>query len=92
MTYHLIALSFFLACCGAQEHLTCLRTDSVTAPLPPAQIGRPGRRGAPGPVGLKGSKGEAGIPDNYLVESLKGKKLKLYRSLILYLCTDVALH
>ena len=78
MIYQLIAFSFILVCCGAQEHLTCLRTDDVIAPSPPStndnvQQGRPGRRGAPGPIGLKG---EPGIPDNSIIDSLKGKKIE----------------
>ena len=79
MIYRLIAFSFVLIYCGAQEHLTCLRTDDVIAPSPPStndnvQQGRPGRRG---PVGLQGLKGEPGIPDNSLIDSLKGKKMDL---------------
>ena len=81
MIYRLIAFSFVLVYCGAQEHLTCLRTDNVIAPSPPstndnAQQGRPGRRG---PVGLQGFKGEPGIPDNSLIDSLKGKKIIMNR-------------
>ena len=80
MMYQWTVLCFILAACGAQQHLTCLRTDEIITPSPPitddnVQQGRPGRRGPIGPVGLQGLKGEPGIPDNSVIDELRGKKI-----------------
>ena len=80
MMYQWTVLCFILAACGAQQHLTCLRTDEIITPSPPitddnVQQGRPGRRGPIGPVGLQGLKGEPGIPDNSVIDEFKGKKI-----------------
>ena len=86
-----IVLCFILATCGAQQHLTCLRTDEIIAPSPPirdgnVQQGRPGRRGPIGPVGLQGLKGEPGIPDNSVIDELKGKKIVYWASTLMQIC------
>ena len=80
MIYKCIVFCFILATCGAQQHLTCLRTDEIISPSSPStddnvQQGRPGRRGPRGPVGVQGLKGEPGIPDNSVIEKLKGEKI-----------------
>ena len=80
MMHQWTVLCFILATCGAQQHLTCLRTDEIIALLPQTtdgnvQQGRPGRRGPIGPVGLQGLKGEPGILDNSIIDELKGKKI-----------------
>ena len=83
MFCQLLAISLALVTCDAQEHLTCLRTDNVINPSPqpsPTGIqGRPGRRGPRGEKGesIVGMKGEPGIPDNSLIESLRGNSNQL---------------
>ena len=91
MMYQWTVLCFILAACGAQQHLTCLRTDEIITPLPPitddnVQQGRPGRRGPIGPVGLQGLKGEPGIPDNSVIDELKGKKIVYSASTLMQIC------
>ena len=76
----LVVVCFILATCGAQEHLTCLRTDNLITPSPPPtneniQQGRPGRRGPPGPIGLKG---EPGICKKSLIEDNNGNRITLF--------------
>ena len=79
-----IVFCFILVTCGAQQHLTCMKTDEIIAHSPPftddnVQQGRPGRRGPRGPVGRKGRngppglKGEPGISDNSVIDELRGK-------------------
>ena len=91
MMYQWTVLCFILAACGAQQHLTCLRTDEILTPSPPisndnVQQGRPGRRGPIGPVGLQGLKGEPGIPDNSVIDELKGKKIVYSASTLMQIC------
>ena len=79
MMYQWTVLCFILATCGAQQHLTCLKTDEIIAPSNQTtddnvQQGRPGRRGPPEPVGLQGLKGEPGKSCNSVIDELKGKK------------------
>ena len=78
MLYKLFAVSLAIFLCTAKEHFTCLRTDDVInqPPLTGQTVtqGKPGERG---PRGLKGEpgvglKGEPGIPDNSLINSLRG--------------------
>ena len=91
MMYQWTVLCFILAACGAQQHLTCLRTDEIITPSPQTtndnvQHGRPGRRGPIGPVGLQGLKGEPGIPDNSAIDELKGKKIVDSASTLMQIC------
>ena len=91
MMYQWTVLCFILAACGAQQHLTCLRTDEIITSSPPitddnVQQGRPGRRGPIGPVGLQGLKGEPGIPDNSAIDELKGKKIVDSASTLMQIC------
>ena len=74
----LFALLFSVG--GAQEHLTCLRTEDVLTPSPPPppnpriQQGAPGKQGPmglKGDNGLRGPKGEPGVLDNSSIETLK---------------------
>ena len=91
MMYQWTVLCFILTTCGAQQHLTCLRTDEIITPSPQTtegnvQQGRPGRRGPIGPVGLQGLKGEPGIPDSSVIDELKGKKFVNSASTLMQIC------
>ena len=91
MMYQWTVLCFILAACGAQQHLTCLRTDEIITPSPPitddnVQQGRPGRRVPIGPVGLQGLKGEPGIPDNSVSDELRGMKIVDSASTLMQIC------
>ena len=78
MLYKLFTVSLAVFLCTAKEHFTCLRTDDViNQPPSTAQTVTQGKPGERGPRGLKGEpgvglKGEPGIPDNSLINSLKG--------------------
>ena len=78
MLYKLFAVSLAILLCTAHEHLTCLRTDDlINQPTSTAQTVTQGKPGKRGPRGLKGEpgvglKGEPGIPDNSLINSLRG--------------------
>ena len=78
MLYELFAVSLAMFLCAAEEHLTCLRTDDIiNRPPSTGQTVTQGKPGKRGPRGLKGEpgvglKGEPGIPDNSLINSLRG--------------------
>ena len=72
--------------CNAQEHLTCLRTNDVLRPQPTVstriQQGPPGKRGPiglKGDTGSKGNKGDPGIPDQTLINALRGEVSNQYK-------------
>ena len=65
---YLLTLSFILTTSAQQqEHLTCLRTDTILSPLniqPPNNIQR-GYRGKQGPKGQKGDSGSAAAESSF---------------------------
>jgi len=77
MLLELFTVILAMYTCNAQDVLTCLRTDDIInqqRPLTTNTQGRPGRRGPPGLKGEPGVglKGEPGVPDNALINAVKG--------------------
>ena len=85
-SYYTITFGLILAATSAQEHLTCLRTDTISSPSniqPPYNIQR-GFRGKQGPKGEKGDSGEAAAEPSFNSFRRKLKRNKLFNLLLPY--------